>query len=200
MICSRESAGVCVQVLTCEDDPALRCGPGYPACPTGNCINADVTRRMVFDNTATRRRLSEANYEVLTAGPNFITDACKGDVACEDKVEQDLVGGGDLDPVLGECPGPGLGTAALDPATPDANPDPTIFGFSLRKGDTVIVEARRSNTIPGGGQIIEFLQQPGIRARLFIDGALLQADEVTGNTSSPFTDPSPNVSFSFTSK
>lgn len=199
-ICSRYSAGICNQVFTCEDDPALRCGPGFPACPIGNCINADVTRRMNFDNSSTRRLLSQANLEVLSAGPNFITDACQGDATCEDKVVSDLVGAGSLNPALGRCPGPTLGTAAFDPATTDANPDPTIFGFALEKGDTVIVQARRSDSIPGGGQIITFLQQPGIRGRLFIDGTLLQADEVTGNTSSPSTDPSPNISFSFTSK
>jgi hypothetical protein len=154
---------------------------------------------MVFDNSTTRRRISAANREVLTAGPNFITDACEGDGPCENKVLLDL-GATELDPELGECPGPDFGDPVLDPATPDANPDPTIFGFSLQKGDTVIVQARRSDTIPGGGQIIAFQQDPGIRARLFIDGALLQADEITGNASSAPGDPSPNISFSFTSK
>lgn len=198
-ICSRYNAGTCSQVFTCEDDPSIRCDPGNPQCPVGPCINDDVTRRMIFDNTTTRRRLSQANREVLTAGPNIITDACRGDAVCEAKVVADL-GGAPLNPQLGQCPGPDLGNPALDPATPDANSDPLVFGFALEKGDTVIVQARRSDTIPGGGQIIQFLQVPGIRARLFIDGALLQADEVTGNASSPNTDPSPNISFSYTSK
>jgi hypothetical protein len=196
--CPLQGAGQCTAAGVCSGDPTILCEPTCGELALGDCINDTVIRRFFFDNSVEgRRRLSGANLELLTAGPNFVSYTCDGDVRCEDDVEQ-TQGGLPLDPRLGDCPFGSVGAAALDPFTADANPDPTIFGFELLKGDTVRVEARRSSTVPGGG--IDFVQPPGIRARLFIDGSLLQPNQVTGNTSSNAQDESPNISFSYRSE
>ena len=62
------------------------------------------------------------------------------------------------------------------------------------------VEARRSSTVPGGGQVIDFIQAPGLRARLFVDGTPLRADQVTGNLTAGSQSESPNISFSYRSE
>ena len=103
-------------------------------------------------------------------------------------------------------PGQVLGDPALDPDNPlDLNSDPVIFGLELNKGDRVIVEGRRSDTVPGGGQVIRFEEFPQIRARLVIDGILLQPDDIQCadepcSLSSQEGDSSPNVSFSYTTR
>jgi hypothetical protein len=113
---------------------------------------------------------------------------------------------GAVAPELGLCPGQDLGDPAFDPGNPlDLNGDPLIFGLQLDKGDRVIVEARRSDTVPGNGQVITFYEPPGLRARLSIDGILLQGNDVQCaqapcSLSSEEGDPSPNVSFSLTVK
>ena len=161
------------------------------------------TRNFRFE-TSNRRRLSAANRDVLRADSNFILDACLGDPVCTAQV--DLVVGATT-PVLGLCPGKDtLGEPGLDPGNPiDLDSDASIFGLQLNKGDRVIVEARRADTAPGAGTVITFHEPPGIRARLLIDGVVLQADEVQCaekpcSVSSEDGDPSPNVSFSFTTK
>jgi hypothetical protein len=198
--CSLQGAGQCTAAGVCSGDPTIPCEPTCGELALGTCINDTVSRFFFFDNSTTgRRELTGANLELLSAGPNFVTYACDGDVRCEADVELTL-GGTPLDPRLGNCPFGFVGEAEFDPFTADANPDPTIFGFELLKGDTVQVEARRSAEVPGGGQVIDFIQAPGLRARLFIDGTQLRPDQVTGNLSSSSQTESPNISFSYRSE
>ena len=116
-------------------------------------------------------------------------------------VEMNL--GGALTPRLGVCPGQNTaGDPGMDPGNPRSvsSDTETTFGLDLNKGDTLLVEARRSDTAPNGFAFGSITQLPGIRFRVFIDGALLQADEVAGNLISDTGDDSPSVSFSFTAQ
>jgi hypothetical protein len=194
--CSSQGAGVCTSAGVCSGDPGIVCEPTCADLGLGTCIHGDLTRKYFFQTT-NRRALTAASREILNAADNFIAETCEGDPACEAEVEDGLNAA--VDPPLGVCPGQDLGDPAFDPFTADGNPDPTIFGFTLDKGDTVIVESRRSDETPGGGQIIEFFSEPGLLAEFFVDGSALQSDEITGSLVS--TDPeSPSISFSFTSK
>ena len=106
-----------------------------------------------------------------------------------------------LEPRLGACPGQdNAGDPAMDPGNPlgDSTDTETTFGFDIDPGDTVIVEARRSNTLPEGG--IVFIQPPGLRFRVMVNGALLQPDEVSGSLTSQSGEDSPNLTFSFTAQ
>jgi len=152
-----------------------------------------LTRNFRFESTSTRRLLSEANRELLEADGNIIYDACSGDAACMSQINASL--GGANTPLLGFCPGDTVGEPALDPGNPEAGVD--SLAFSLDSGDTLLVEARRSTMIPGGG--INFINLSSISARIFIDGAELSPNEVDGELTA--LDPNdPVVSFSYTSQ
>jgi len=193
--CSNQNAGDCEEVKTCSGDPDTICTGDIDCLGLGTCVLEEIQRTFVFDSS-TRRLLTNANRELLNVDGNLIYDTCVGDGPCEAQVEAAL---GALDPPLGFCPGADLGDPGIDPATEDLSPtDPTIFGLALQKGDTLIVEARLANATPGGGQVIEFLQDPGLRARLFVDGTQLQSDAVIGTTTSPTSGPGAAIRFSFT--
>ena len=193
-VCSSQGAGVCTSNNTCSGDPGIVCEPTCGELGLGDCSLAEVNRNFVLDPT-TRRDLSGANRELLTADGNLIDDTCRGDLACTATIETIVNPGQQLEPPLGRCPGSLLGQPAMDPGNPAT--DATGLDFVLAPGDTVIVEARLGNEVPGGGQVITFISPPGISARLFIGGALLQPEEVEGNLLS--TDPNfPNIAFSFT--
>jgi len=199
--CGSNNGGVCQAVFNCSGDFDTLCGVSMPAtdCAAlglGDCVNPIVQRRFDF-SAANRRRLSAANRELLNAADSFIYNTCVGDDPCIAQVEGNL---GALVPELGNCPGQDLGDPKLDPLTADANRDATIFGFTLNKGDTVFVEARRSDQVPGGNEVFEFFEPAGIRATFTVDGATLQESEVQGTLTSTSGEPSPNLSFSFTSK
>ena len=201
-ICKDRGAGFCTVDGFCAGNPGIPCEASCADLQLGSCVTVTETRTFRF-STTNRRRLSGANRELLETGSNFIFDACIDDPACTAQVDTVV---GAVTPTLGLCPGQGLGDPGLDPGNPlDLNSDPTIFGLQLEKGDRVVVEARRSDTVPGGGQVITFHGFPGIRARLSVDGIVLQADEVQCaeepcNLSSEVEDPSPNISFSFTTR
>jgi hypothetical protein len=209
-------SGTCTAIGHCELDDTVSCDVDAPAACAGlgACIAEIMTRRFVFSSLAdpdpplkARRELTAASREVLQATTysadvksNFIADACEGDMLCAAAVEAAIPGPA-TNPALGVCPGKDeAGDAGIDPGNPlSTNSDNrTAMAFDLQKGDTVIVEARRSNQFPEGE--IPFTQLPGLRARMRVDGTLLQSDEVEGNLTSSPSDPSPNISFSFTSK
>ena len=194
--CSSQGAGVCTPNNTCSGDPGIVCDPTCAELGLGACILDQVDRTFVLDpSAASRRDLTAANRELLEADGNLIDDTCNGDPVCTATIETILSPGQPLNPSLGLCPGSLLGEPAMDPGNPAT--DATGLDFVLEPGDTVIVEARLSNEIPGGGQVIDFISQPGISARIFIGGAQLQPDEVDGNLAS--TDSNfPSLSFSFT--
>ena len=201
-VCDRQGAGVCTSVGVCSDDRAIPCGPICAELhPQAFCVNPTEVRRFAFSTEPGRRRiLSAANRELLAETSNLIHDTCVGDALCEFEAETNL-GLGPLDPQLGLCPGTdSLGDSALDPLTEDLDPDPDIFGLTLLKGDAITVEARLSDVTPGGNVVIPFLVNPGIRARLFVDGTVVQPDEIDGNLVSQPDDPSPNIVFTFVSK
>ena len=157
----------------------------------GSCVAqaGTMVRTFIFPGTS-RFRLSGANLRLLQASGNVVSDNCSGGGAGCTGVPIE-------DPVLGICPGDPVGTASLDPGNPLASG--TTLAVAMEPGDTLIVEARRSNTIPGGGTVIEFLANPSLSATLTIDGAPLLGTEVEGSLES--VDPvSPNFAFSYTSQ
>jgi len=194
-----QGSGTCIPVGHCDFSPSTMCNPDNPGgtcIGIGNCIADDVTRRFVWAQT-NRRLLTDADREILRATTNFLNDACNGD-DCEDTVTAIL---GPLNPELGVCPGvDNAGDPAMDPGNPMSisSDTETAFVFETQKGDTVIVEARRGFTPPEGG--IEFTAPPGLRAQVFVNGALLQADELEGESVGSAGDTSPSISFSFTSR
>jgi hypothetical protein len=201
--CNDRGAGFCLVDGFCSRDPGIACEPTCGDLQLGSCISIQETRTFQFASTS-RRRLSGANRELLRAADNLIYDTCVGDLACIAQI--DTVLQGSTSPELGRCPGQDLEDPGFDPGNPlDLNADPVVFGLQLDKGDRLIVEARRSDTVPGGGQVIIFHEFPGIRAAVSIDGIILGADEIqcgqgSCSLSSVSGDPSPNVSFSFTTK
>jgi hypothetical protein len=191
--------GLCIPVGHCVADAGTACTPPDAAnvCGAlGGCVQNIVERRFVWSQLD-RRLLTGASRDVLASTYNFISNACEGDSICEAEVETDL--GGALTPELGVCPGQdNAGDPAMDPGNPlgSSTDTATTFGFDIDSGDTVILEARRSNTPPEGG--IVFIQPPGLRFRVMVNGALLQPDEVSGSLTSQSGAASPNLTFSFT--
>jgi len=200
--CDLLDVGTCLPSGFCSGNGAVPCNTG--SCldtNRGECTFSMVDQRFKFNN-ATNESLSAASLKVLNAGKNTLSDLCNGDSECITALENGVGGGAPLDPPLGNCPGDPLGllgTSVMDPLTTDLNPDSTIFGLDLRKGDTLIVEARLSDQVPADGGIIPFISNAGIQTMITVDGVALQANEVVGNLSS--TDPDgPAITFSFTSQ
>ena len=196
-VCSDAGAGVCTQNGFCSRDPGMLCDPSCGELGLGSCINDTQIRTFNFDNTPPGRlRLTAANRTLLEAEPNIINGACAGDPVCEAQLAIQI---GTLPPTLGVCPGDPVGEPEIDPGNPlDLSSNPVKFGLILNKGDTLVVQSRRSDTLPGGG--IPYTTLPGIRAVVNVGGIQLQAGEVEGNRASGAGDPSPNISFSFTSQ
>ena len=206
-VCARENAGFCKRKGRCDGDPAEECtlitdinqcllpngGCDCPAFGLGSCVNGfcdgvppptmiecepncvesgqgtscdrfDITR--VFEYLPSRR-LSAANREVLASTSNFLSDA-------------------DFATFQGNiCPGTDLGD---DGILRQGQP----FTFTLAKGDTVFVEARRFNQTPPG---IDFDLDPELVATLQVDGQSVEVDGDSATT--PITDA---IDFTYTTR
>jgi hypothetical protein len=202
------SAG-CLPVGQCDGNP-LDCNSDGDCVGQGGsetCVFQTVTRIFKWSNAnpgpggnrPSKRFLTASSREVMASTRNAVSDACAGDPVCQAELELALPE--PPDPMLGICPGRDTaGNAAIDPGNPlSHNTDTeTIFAFEVEKGDTILVEARRSNTPPAGG--IVFYSLPALRSRFFIDGQELQSDEVDGSLNSPSNAASPSVTYSYTTQ
>lgn len=82
--------------------------------------------------------------------------------------------------------------SAADPGEAEIDNEPQPMAIVIRKGDTLIVEARRGTTAPTG---IPYTSQPSLRAILAVDG---EPVSVRG-TDRTNKEPGAGISFSFTS-
>jgi hypothetical protein len=190
--CQALGAGVCTDSGTCSGDPFISCEATCGEIGEGSCVADATTQLFKFDGTS-RRALTMANRELLESDGNILYDLCSGDADCLAQIDATLQGA--TLPELGLCPGRTVGEPALDPGNPNSGVD--SLSFDLDAGDTLIVEARRSDNVPSGGLI--FINPASISARLFIDGVELSPNEVNGSLSA--TDPNdPAIFFSYTSQ
>jgi hypothetical protein len=169
--CANNGAGGCFAQYACSGDPDTLCGfanPEFPdPCPDlglGTCVNPTVSRNFFFDLT-TKTRLSAANILFSQPTGNGLRDACilgASGNACTG-VPTSIASN-----LPGLCPSHSLGAEQID------DQPLTTLDLTLEKGDTLMVEARRFGTIPGG---ITFVTTPQIVSSLVVDGLQLQPEE-----------------------
>lgn len=194
--CQAMGAGVCTANNTCSSDPLIACDPTCGELGLGSCELETISRKFLYDAT-TRVQRTAANRTLLDVTGNLVYDTCNGDAACTMQVNVGL-GGAPPDPALGFCPGDPVGEPGIDPGNPIT--DAEGLHFNLDPGDTLIVEASRSNATPGGGQVITFITPPSIRARLFLAGAEITPQEVTSGSLTPVDPETPTIGFTYTSQ
>jgi hypothetical protein len=155
-------------------------------------VTPAISRSFVFDN-ASGRKLSGANPAVLTAPVHALLDTCCSNVSSGSPavcLASHCNGLPQGFPAL--CPGPYPGDAVLD-----GNPLP--YELTLNKGDSLIVEARRSPAAPPIRGLQLGGDPPPLLSGLTVNGVLVQASDLVGNVSSG-SDPAGSISFYYVVK